>query len=134
MSFALVLDLAGSKAYLRDVSAEECVFALQSLLWSLEDNWRGQHDLRALFNSVRYVVPTANQGRIMPHDLPPCLAVYQYIRRWMRAEYFELLVEDVQGPARVRRSRSDPRRWPSTAAHCNPRSIRRAGRLDFAKQ
>ena len=69
---------------------------LPYLLLSREDNRSRQHKLRALFNGVRYIVKTGNQWRLMPHDLPPWPAVYQQMRRWMRAGSFELLVRDVQ--------------------------------------
>ena len=83
-------------SYLTDVSEEEWGFVLPYLLLSREDNRSRQHSLRALFDRVRYIVKTGNQWRLMPHDLPPWQAVYQQMRRWMRAGSFVLLVADVQ--------------------------------------
>ena len=84
------------RAYLTDVSDEEWAFVLPYLLLSREDNASRQHDLRALFDAVRYIVKTGHQWRLMPHDLPPRPAAYQQMQRWMRAGCFERIVEDVQ--------------------------------------
>lgn len=69
---------------------------LPYILLSREDNQSRQHSLRTLLNGVRSIVKTGNEWGLMPHDLPPWHAVYQQMRRWMAAGYFELLVEDVQ--------------------------------------
>ena len=82
--------------YLTDVTDEEWAFVLPYLLLSKVDNASREHDLRASFNAVRYIVKGGNQWRLMPHDLPPWQAAYQQMRRWMRAGCFERIVEDVQ--------------------------------------
>ena len=69
---------------------------LPYLLLSKVDSASREHDLRAIFNAVRYVVKGGNQWRLMPNDLPPWPAAYQQMRRWMRAGCFERIVEDVQ--------------------------------------
>ena len=79
-----------------DVSDEEWQFVLPYLLLSREDSRSRQHNLRELFNGVRYIVKTGNQWRFMPHDLPPWQAVYQQMQRWVQAGVFEILVADVQ--------------------------------------
>lgn len=84
------------REYLTDVSDEEWAFVLPYLLLSREDHASRQHDLRALFDAVRYLVKTGNQWRLMPHDLPPWPAAYQQMQRWMRAGCFERIVEEVQ--------------------------------------
>jgi hypothetical protein len=66
------------------------------LLLSRADNASREHDLRAIFNAVRYVVNGGNQWLLMPNDLPPWPAAYQQMQRWMRAGCFERIVEDVQ--------------------------------------
>jgi transposase len=63
--------------YLTDVSDEEWAFVLPYLLLSREDNASRQHDLRAIYNAVRYIVKGGNQWRLMPHDLPPWPAINQ---------------------------------------------------------
>ena len=84
------------RGYLTDVSDEELSFVLPYLLLSRSDNASREHDLRAIFNAVRYVVKGGNQWRLIPNDLPPWPAAYQQMRRWMRAGCFERIVEDVQ--------------------------------------
>jgi len=87
---------ASKTGYLTDVSDEEWAFVLPYLLLSKVDSASREHDLRAIFNAVRYVVKGGNQWRLMPNDLPPWPAAYQQMRRWMRAGCFERIVEDVQ--------------------------------------
>jgi transposase len=82
--------------YLTDVTDEEWAFVLPYLLLSRIDSSAREHDLRAIFNAVRYIVKGGNQWRMMPHDLPPWPAVYQQMSRWMLARCFERIVEDVQ--------------------------------------
>lgn len=87
---------AERSGYLTDVTDEEWSFVLPYLLLSRADNASREHDLRAIFNAVRYVVKGGNQWRLMPNDLPPRPAAYQQMQRWMRAGCFERIVEDVQ--------------------------------------
>lgn len=63
-----------------------------------EDSVQREHSLRAVFNSLRYIVKTGNQWRMMPHDLPPWPAVYQQTQRWIRAGCFEIIEEDLRSP------------------------------------
>lgn len=35
------------------------------------------HDLRAVFNALRWVVRAGAEWRMLPHDFPPWEAVYQ---------------------------------------------------------
>ena len=79
-----------------DVTDEEWAFVLPYLLLCREDSRHREHDLREVFNGLRYIAKTGCQWRWMPHDLPPWAAVYQQTRRWMAAGCFEALVADVQ--------------------------------------
>jgi transposase len=67
--------------YGSDVTDEEWEFVLPYLLLSREDSAHREHDLRAVFNGVRYVARTGCPWRWMPNDLPPWSAVYQQMRR-----------------------------------------------------
>jgi len=87
---------AGRVRYPSDVSDEEWAFVLPYLLLSREDSAHREHDLRSVFNGVRYIARTGNQWRFMPHDYPPWPAIYQQMQRWMRAGCFERLVEDTR--------------------------------------
>ena len=84
------------KVYLSDVTDEEWTFVLPYLLLCREDSKQREHDVREVFNGLRYIAKTGCQWRWMPHDLPPWAAVYQQTRRWMAAGCFEALVADVQ--------------------------------------
>ena len=86
----------GKVGYPSDVSDEEWAFVLPYLLLSREDSAHREHDLRAVFNGVRYIARTGNQWRFMPHDYPPWPAVFQQMQRWMRAGCLERLVEDTR--------------------------------------
>jgi transposase len=48
-----------------------------------EDSLQREHDLRAVFNAVRYVARTGGQWRYLPNDLPPWFVVYQQMQRWL---------------------------------------------------
>jgi len=76
-------------------------FVLPYLLLCRENSPQRQHDLRTVFNAVRYVARTGGQWRFLPRDLPPWWVVYQQMQRWIAAGCFELLVEDVRSLLRV---------------------------------
>ena len=86
----------GQVGYPSDVTDEEWAFVLPYLLLCREDSPQRKHDLRTVFNAVRYVARTGGQWRFLPHDLPPWYVVYQQMQRWLKAGCFELLVEDVR--------------------------------------
>jgi len=88
------------KGYPCDVTDEEWTFVLPYLLLCREDSKHREHDLREVFNGLRYIAKTGCQWRWMPNDLPPWAAVYQQTRRWMAAGCFEALVGDVQSVLR----------------------------------
>jgi transposase len=71
-----------------------------------EDSLQREHDLRAVFNAVRYVARTGGPGRYLPNDLPPWFVVYQQMQRWL-----------LGSGAGARASR---RRWSSTSAPYGP--------------
>jgi len=91
----------GSSGYPSDVTDEEWSLVLPYLLLCREDSPQRRHDLRAVFNAVRYVARTGGKWRFLPHDLPPWFVVYQQMQRWLRAGCFEMLVEDVRSLLRV---------------------------------
>jgi transposase len=89
------------KAYASDVSDEEWEFVLPYLLLCREDSPQREHDLREVFNGVRYVARSGCPWRLLPNDLPPWAAVYQQMRRWIDGGCFEVLVSDVQAVVRT---------------------------------
>ncbi len=93
-------------AYLSDVKDDEWAFVAPYL--SLMDAAAPQrrHDLREVFNGLRYIARGGLQWRMMPNDLPPWEAVYQQTRRWMAAGVFALIVHDLRVLVRLAQGRS----------------------------
>ena len=60
-----------------------------------------QHDLREVFNALRWLVRAGAPWRMLPNDLPPWEAVYQQSRRWLDAGCFEAMVSDLRSIIRV---------------------------------
>ena len=91
----------GRKVYPSDVTDEEWWFVLPYLLLCREDAGQREHDLRDVFDAVRYVARSGCSWRMIPGDLPPWAAVYQQFRRWLHAGVFQTLVADVQSVVRL---------------------------------
>jgi transposase len=89
------------KPYPSDVSDEEWAFVAPYLTLMTAEAPQRTHDLREVFNGVRYVVRTGAQWRLIPHDLPPWAAVYQQTQRWLVAGAFEAIVQDLRALLRV---------------------------------
>ena len=86
--------------YPSDVSDEEWWFVLPYLLLCREDAAQWKHDLRTVFNAVRYVARAGGQWRYLPREFGPWWVVYQQMRRWLDAGVFETLVAHVQAIVR----------------------------------
>jgi transposase len=108
------------KPYPSDVSDEEWAFLAPYLALVREDAPQREHDLREVFNGLRWIVRTGSAWRYMPHDLPPWEAVYQQTQRWIKAGVFEEIVHDLRVLLRLSEGRaSDP-----TAAILDSRTLR----------
>jgi transposase len=83
------------------VSDDEWTFVAPYLTLLAPDALQRHHDLRAVFNALRYMAHTGAPWRYLPGDFPPWAAVYQQARRWMAAGCFEALVHDVRLLLRV---------------------------------
>jgi transposase len=108
------------KPYPSDVSDEEWAFVAPYLALVREDAPQREHDLREVFNGLRWVVRTGSPWRYMPHDLPPWEAVYQQTRRWIKAGVFEEMVHDLRVLLRL----SEGRAPEPTAAILDSRTLR----------
>ena len=64
------------KPYPSDASDEEWAFVAPYLALVREDAPQRTHELREVFNGLRWIVRTGSPWRYMPNDLPPCGAVY----------------------------------------------------------
>lgn len=91
--------------YPSDVSDDEWAFVAPYLTLMKEEAPQREHDLRAVFNALRYLVRTGCAWRYLPLDLPPWEAVYQQSQRWLRAQVFENMVHDLRALVRVLQER-----------------------------
>jgi transposase len=86
----------GQVGYPNDVSDEEWAFVAPYLALCREESEQRDYSLRSVFNGLRYIVLTGEQWRYMPNDLTPWTVVYQQMQRWIRAQCFETMVEDLR--------------------------------------
>jgi transposase len=93
-------------SYPSDVSDEEWAFVAPYLALLAPGAGQRKHDLREVFNALRYLVHTGAQWRWLPHDLPPWPAVYQQTQRWMHAGRFESIVHDLRQLLRIAAGRN----------------------------
>jgi|SRR5579872_4119552 len=94
------------KAYATDVSDEEWAFVAPYLMLMTEEAPQRRHDLREVFNGLRFIVRGGLQWRLMPHDLPPWPVVYQQTRRWLAAGVFAAIVQDLRALLRLAAGRA----------------------------
>jgi transposase len=110
---------AARKPYPTDVTDDEWAFAAPYLALIREDAPQREHDLRAVFNALRWVVKAGCSWRLLPRDFPPWEAVYQQARRWLAAGVFEAMAHDLRAVPRVAAGR-DRRRRSSTGGRSSP--------------
>ena len=119
------------RPYVSDVSDEEWAFVAPYLTLMTEAAPQRRHDLREVFNGLRYIVKTGMQWRLMPHDLPPWAAVHQQARRWLAAGCFEAIVHDLRATLRLAEGRQAE---PSAAifdSQTRPSSPESGGRAGY---
>src|SRR5436190_22012932 len=93
------------KPYPTDVSDEEWAFVLPYLTLMTPDAPQRHHDLREVFNALRWLVRAGAGWRLLPVHFPPCPVAYQQWRRWQRACAFEAMVHDLRELLRVAQGR-----------------------------
>jgi transposase len=108
------------KPYPSDVSDEEWAFVAPYLTLVREDAPQRTHDLREVFNALRWIVRAGASWRMLPHDFPPWQAVYQQTRRWIAAGVFEAMVHDLRALLRLGEGRDKE----PTAAILDSRTLR----------
>jgi transposase len=84
------------KPYPSDVSNEEWALIRPYLELLPEASCQRHHELREVFNALRYIVRSGGQWRMLPHDFPPWAAVYQQTRRWLDSGVFDALSDDLR--------------------------------------
>ena len=95
------------KPYPTDVHDDEWAFIAPYLTLMSADAPQRTHDLRDVFDGVRWMVRAGAGWRLLPHDFPPWAAVYQQTQRWIRAGVFESIVHDLRVLLRIAAGR-DP--------------------------
>ena len=95
------------KPYPSDVTDEEWDFVASYLTLMKEDAPQREHDLREVFNAMRWIVRTGSPWRYMPNDLPPWDVVYQQSQRWLAAGVFEAMTQDLRRVLRVLDGRAE---------------------------
>lgn len=109
--------------YPSDVSDDEWAFVAPSLTLMTEQAPQRKHSLGEIFNGLRWLVRAGAPWRRLPHDLPPWEAVYQQTQRWLKADCFEAIVQDLRAVLRVAQGRdSQP-----TAAIFDGRTLQSSG-------
>ena len=93
--------MARRDGYPSDVTDEEWAFAAPYLTLCREDAVQRRHDLRSVFNALRYMARGGVAWRMMPNDFPPWEAVYQQMRRWLDAGVFEQMAHDLRCLLRI---------------------------------
>lgn len=93
------------KPYPSDVSDEEWAFVAPYLTLMTLDAPQREHDLREVFNALRYLVRAGCSWRMLPNDLPPWYTVYQQTQRWLTAGSFEAIVHDLRMMLRLAEGR-----------------------------
>ena len=94
------------KPYPSDVSDDEWAFAAPYLCLLPESAAQRSHDLREVFNALRWVVRTGSPWRYLANDFPPWAAVYQQARRWLAAGAFEAMAHDLREILRLAAGRT----------------------------
>jgi transposase len=95
------------KPYPTDVSDDEWSFVAPYLSLMTRDAPQRRHDLREVYDGLRWIVHTGAPWRYLPGDLPPWQAVYQQTRRWIDAGCFAAMVHDLRAMLRWSAGRAD---------------------------
>src|SRR5215210_1327567 len=95
------------KPYPTDVSNGEWAFVAPYLALVREDAPQRTHDLRKVFDALRWIVRAGAPWRMLPNDFPPWEVVYQQTQRWIAAGCFEAMVHDLRTLLRLASGRSE---------------------------
>ena len=96
-------------SYPTDTTEEEWAFAAPYLTLLPLDAGQRRHDLRAVFDALRWLTRAGAPWRLLPGDFPPWHAVYDQARRWIAAGVFAAMVHDLRAVLRLAQGRApDP--------------------------
>jgi len=123
------------RPYPSDVSDEEWAFIAPYLSLLPQTAAPRRHDLREVFNALRWMVRAGAPWRMLPVHFPPWEAVYQQTRRWMAARFSTPASMTSACSYVWRRGGNHSRAWRlATAARCaRPWRVASAG-VDGHKQ
>jgi transposase len=124
------------KPYPSDVSDAEWAFVAPYLTLMREDAPQREHEMREVFNALRWMVRAGSPWRYMANDLPPWEIVYQQTQRWIKAGVFEAMTHDLRVVLRLfEKRKADPSAAivDSRTLQSTPESGDRAG-YDGAKR
>jgi transposase len=125
------------KPYPTDVSDDEWAVVAPYLSLMTEDAPQRRHDLREVFNALRWIVHTGAPWRYLPGDVPPWPAVSQPPWRWLEAMVFEAMAHDLRELLRWAGGR-DPQPtaviFDSATRQSTPESGHRAGYDGYKKR
>src|SRR5574337_1532022 len=102
------------KAYPSDVSDDEWAFVAPYLTLMSEAAPQREHELREVFNGLRWIVRAGAAWRMMPNDLLPWHVVYDQTQRWLKAGVFEAMVHDLRALLRLAASMTATSAWSET--------------------
>ena len=122
--------------YPSDVSDEEWAFVAPYLALLAPKAAQRKHELRTVYNGLRWMVRSGAPWRYLPGDFPPWPAVYQQTQRWIKAGVFEAMAYDLRILLRGvsgRRAHPSAAIFDSTTLISTPESGARAG-YDGAKR
>jgi transposase len=108
------------KPYPSDVTDEEWAFVAPYLTLMTPDAPQRRHDLREVYNALRWIVRTGAAWRYLPTNFPPWQAVHQQAQRWIAAGCFEAMAHDLRALLREAAGR-DP---APTAAILDGKTLR----------
>ncbi len=122
--------------YPSDVTDEEWAFVAAYLTLMRPDALQRVHDVRDVYNALRWILRAGAPWRYLPTNFPPWAAVYQQTQRWIAAGVFEDMVHDLRVLLRWLQDRADTPTaaiLDSRTSQSTPESGHRAG-YDGAKR
>jgi len=124
------MNMPPRKPYPSDVTDEEWAFVAPYLTLMTPDAPQRRHDVREVYNALRWIVRTGAPWRYLPGNFPPWAAVHQQAQRWIAAGCFEDMVHDLRALLREAAGRDpDPTAviLDARTLRSTPESGRRAG-------
>jgi putative transposase len=116
--------------YPSDVTDAEWEFVVPYLCLLPEDAGQRVHNLRDVFDALRWIVRTGSPWRYLPKDFPPWRTVYGYFAAWRDNNTLQHVHDQLRDQARAAAGR-DPR---PTAAVIDSQSVRAADTVPKASR